>query len=1018
MNGIKRSDLSENTIKHEIIGISIVFLSVFVLSAIFNSFDLLQHWIAGSGSYFLKNFLVAIIVSSIFLLFFSIKRYFELTSEINRRLLLEKNHEKYRQYSEYISQEVSEMVFILDHEMRIKFLNKTALVRNPNAKGKYFYDTFPNFNYKLVEQYFKKAFRSKIIQKGIIREQPKFDIHGGIKWNITAIPIIDTDGDTEEIIMIISFISEIESNRPFRHALESFVNNTDLAMIMLDSEDNIVFWNHASERIYGYNSSEIVSSNIIRLQSNKEISLDQQSLLLKDESNTILRKTKQNNELYVACSRIPLKNTEGVDSGCMDISYDVTKILEHESNFIRKIKLWETFPEITDVPYCFVDDNNKVMFCNDKFYDISGFGVNSNIHTYPAELALYLNKKQEHYKFKSKKIDDSNQGVSGYWIFGRAIKEDHVDLNLSILESYIISSEKTCFLESESEGIVFISDKMKSLLNRSGESDPINFLQNIKEINKKDYIEKDRFFTNSSIETKLNTDNGTLRIKNIAFTENQSRFRVVIFEKIKKMKPNKPIISEDFRSIFNSLDFGLSVMRKDPIANSFKIVQINDHMKRMEKQNNTKILNENMENVVPIRKYSEKFRMLTKVLRTGETEQYEVLITDKDKKPLKWQIHYLYKLDDSHVLTAMIDIDKPVQEKKDLREEMSYRNYLHSFSGIAYRLDINLKPIFYIGAVMNITGYSQNELSSGEVQWTSLINKEDINEYMDYRKKVSSMTGNEYSFEYRIINKNGDELWISEHIQSTTDENGVISYIDGTIYDITKRKLAEIELKESRSVLRALTEHFESVRESEKKELAHEIHDDLGHALTILKLDLAWLQNKKYLREDTLQERVLEMSHQIDQIIKKVRYISTELRPSILDHFGIIAAIEWKASEFQKRTAIRCRLSIEANDIEMDEHTSTVVFRIFQETLTNAARHANPSRIDINVFIDNGVFNLSISDNGVGMKPESLKNNNSLGLVGIRERAKFISGEVFINSVVNYGTTVTLKVPLKKQKVI
>jgi PAS domain S-box-containing protein len=1020
MSKLENSQISVETIRQEIIMLCVLFLIVSILSAIFNGFGLLVQWVSSSGSYFLKNYLVGMIALSFGLLYFSIKRYFHLYNEINTRMQFQSNYERYRQYTEGISKDISEMVFILDHEMKIKFLNKPALVRNPNAKGKFFYDTFPNFNYKSIEQYFQQAFRSKETQKGVIREKPKEDIHGGIKWNLTAVPILDSDGDTEDVVMIISFISEIESNRPFRQLLESYVTDTDEAMILLDSDKKIQFMNKAAEKLYGYRSIELITSPIKKLASDITAQSFNTISLNTYDTKREVRTARNNEKKWVSYSRIPLNNREGALSGYMDVSRDITHIVESEEEQKYRAKVMENIPISLDIPYCFIDDSSKVVSCDNQFFDITGIKEGEFIRTFPGELVLGINRKQSKYFFKSKKISNKLLQLSGTLIYGfiQDIKDDST--NLSVLESYLRSAGKVCFLESENDGIIFVSDRLKDMIKEIGVADPEMLLNKLSTSKTNILTSNLRFYQNAAIDSQMNLsgDLENYKIRNIVFTENKVKYRIVLFDHIEKIKPEQPRIIEDYKKIYDSLDFGISVMRKDSISNSFKIVQVNQHIKNVEKNFNMKILNENMESVVPVRKYSEQFRLLSKVLRTGEAINYEVLFKDKDGKPLKWQIHHVFKLNNDHVTLAMIDIDKPLKERKELKEEVSYRSYLHSFNGIAYRLDLNLKPIFYIGAVMGITGYSQNDLTNEKVKWTQLIHKDDIEGYLEYRRKVIVMTGNEYNFEYRIINKNGDELWISEHIQSTTNEKGVISHIDGTIYDITQRKKAEIELKESRRVLRALTEHFESVREAEKKELAHEIHDDLGHALTVLKLDLAWVQNKKFLREDTLQERVLDMSRQIDQIIKKVRYISTELRPSILDHFGIIAAIEWKASEFQKRTAIRCRLSIEPTNIDMDEHTSTVVFRIFQETLTNAARHSNASRIDITLFIEKDVFNLSVSDNGVGMKQESINNNKSLGLIGIKERAKFIGGEVIINSVVNYGATITLKLPLKKQKIL
>jgi len=151
---------------------------------------------------------------------------------------------------------------------------------------------------------------------------------------------------------------------------------------------------------------------------------------------------------------------------------------------------------------------------------------------------------------------------------------------------------------------------------------------------------------------------------------------------------------------------------------------------------------------------------------------------------------------------------------------------------------------------------------------------------------------------------------------------------------------------------------------------------------------------------------------QIEQTIKTVQQISAQLRPSILDHFGLIAAIEWQAKEFQRQTTIRCRYSLPDEDIEIPENKTIAIFRIFQEILTNIARHSQATRVDINLTIENNILELQVSDNGIGIKKEYLNSPNSLGLIGMQERAKLIGGKLTYSSVINVGTTITLIVSI------
>jgi len=275
---------------------------------------------------------------------------------------------------------------------------------------------------------------------------------------------------------------------------------------------------------------------------------------------------------------------------------------------------------------------------------------------------------------------------------------------------------------------------------------------------------------------------------------------------------------------------------------------------------------------------------------------------------------------------------------------------------------------------------------------------------------------NEKTLEYRIIHKDGTIKWVHQYFQNLFDDKGYMTFIQGILYNITDRKEAEDELKHSREQFRNLALYIDSIREEEKKHLAIEIHDELGHALTALKLELSWLIKKKYLRQDVLFEKVRKMNELIESTIRKVRSISSQLRPSVLDHFGLVAALEWQAAEFQKRSAIRCRLTVNSTDIKLDEQRSTAIFRIFQEVLTNVARHAKATRVDVILERINDEIFLRISDNGRGIKQEQINNKTSLGLLGMFERANANRGKLSIAGVIGIGTTVTLSIPISNKE--
>jgi len=261
-------------------------------------------------------------------------------------------------------------------------------------------------------------------------------------------------------------------------------------------------------------------------------------------------------------------------------------------------------------------------------------------------------------------------------------------------------------------------------------------------------------------------------------------------------------------------------------------------------------------------------------------------------------------------------------------------------------------------------------------------------------------------------------LWLSLYFSPLRSANGDVIGGMGVVEDITERRQVEEQLRSSREQLRNLAAYIQSVREEERTKIAREIHDELGQALTGLKMNLSWLDKKLSEAGDvvprSLLEEITSMSKLVDTTIQTVREISTELRPGVLDDLGLTAAIEWQLQEFQTRTGIRCNFTSSPENITLDQDRSTAIFRIFQETLINVARHANATRVDISLKEEADNLILEVRDNGKGITESGISNSKSLGLLGMRERALFLGGEVKISGTPGKGTTITVRVPLKR----
>ncbi|HEX6767336.1 MAG TPA: GAF domain-containing sensor histidine kinase, partial [Polyangiaceae bacterium] len=214
--------------------------------------------------------------------------------------------------------------------------------------------------------------------------------------------------------------------------------------------------------------------------------------------------------------------------------------------------------------------------------------------------------------------------------------------------------------------------------------------------------------------------------------------------------------------------------------------------------------------------------------------------------------------------------------------------------------------------------------------------------------------------------------------------------------------------------LRELSAHIESVREDERTAVAREIHDELGQALTALRMDVTWIlrRTEKAEAQKGVVEKLEGMVRMTDQIIDQVRRISSDLRPGVLDDLGLVAALEWKASDFEQRTGTPCVFRVKLPDARFEPEVSTAVFRIFQEALTNVVRHAQATRVDVHLEHDTSRLVLEVKDDGKGITSEALSSVKSLGLLGIRERARRLGGTVAISGEPAQGTRLILEIPL------
>ena len=269
-----------------------------------------------------------------------------------------------------------------------------------------------------------------------------------------------------------------------------------------------------------------------------------------------------------------------------------------------------------------------------------------------------------------------------------------------------------------------------------------------------------------------------------------------------------------------------------------------------------------------------------------------------------------------------------------------------------------------------------------------------------------------YNVDVRLLPAGGETRFIHAEAEVEFDGEGKALRMFGTVQDITERKVIEQEIRASREQLRNLSSHLQAAREEEKATIAREIHDELGGNLTALKMDIAWLARILPPEMDVALEKTGAMANLVDASVYAMRRIVTELRPTVLDDLGLLAAMRWQASEFTKRYGIQCKVVMHGEDIAVAGAYRIALFRIFQESLTNAARYSKADRVLVDVWRERDKIALEIVDNGIGLPESTAMDPTSHGLRGMMERARTLGGTVEIGSAPGEGVVISVHIPL------
>ena len=340
--------------------------------------------------------------------------------------------------------------------------------------------------------------------------------------------------------------------------------------------------------------------------------------------------------------------------------------------------------------------------------------------------------------------------------------------------------------------------------------------------------------------------------------------------------------------------------------------------------------------------------------------------------------------------------------------EEKYRSLVETTDDIVYLVDKNCSYVF-----MNKKYLARFNLPLEKIIGKSYFKFHSKKESDFFKKDVNIVIRTKESITHEHQSERDDSFYFRTY-SPLKDEKGDVIAVNVIAKDISELKQVENKLKQSEQEIHKFAEYLQTVREKERALVASELHDEIGQALTGLKMDIFAIKNKMAKDKMEIPIEFQKMEKLLDDSIQKLRKIYSDMRPSLLEHFGVGEAMRQYASDFQEESGIQCTFYQDPEEIILDENCSIALYRIFQGALNNIKWHAQATKANIRLLEKGPNLKLTIKDNGKGITEEQIKHGKSFGLIGMRERARFLGGELEIEGRPNKGTTVKLKIPLEQ----
>jgi PAS domain S-box-containing protein len=481
---------------------------------------------------------------------------------------------------------------------------------------------------------------------------------------------------------------------------------------------------------------------------------------------------------------------------------------------------------------------------------------------------------------------------------------------------------------------------------------------------------------------------------------------------------NDLLIKDEFSSI--DLLFGqlweISVDGMRLVDEDGNILLVNDSFCRIFQMEKEKLLGKPFSIVYDKDEQEDALKTFQRDIRNNKIKtlfERENTLWNGRKAWFEFSNSFLTLPDDNRITLSIV---KEISERKkseiELREsESKYKMLFNNANDAVFVTQLSKEKSY--GDFIEVNeiactrlGYTKEEFL--QLSPSAIVSQKNINDFNLNTERLLMEGHVIYDLVHRAKDKKLIPVEINSHLFIYNEKPTILSIAR----DITERKQAEEKLRRTSKLLRELATHLQSVREEERTMIAQEIHDELGQVLTALKIQVSLLANKLNNDQEPLKKKINSLLDMIDASVESVQKISSKLRPGILDELGLIAAIEWQTEEFEKLTNIKCSLVLPKEEVILEKDKSTAIFRIFQEALTNIARHSQSNKAQISLLNHQSNIYLEIQDNGKGISQDQIKDFKSLGIHGMKERAIVFGGQVNIEGIAGKGTIVKVEIPI------